>query len=220
MGDFAAESSDYDILVVIEDNLTPTNLGGISDLHQRLLQDHPDAWRLEGDYAPRHLLVPEGTRRPVPGFGHGLFEAHPPEIMLSADNIANMRLHGIVVHGPPASDILPLVAPDQVRAAALGMLLATVDECSTEAEAASELLNRLRSRCAWETGLPTTKSQGVEWAVRHLDVQWHAVIRRAEAVRRGAATEEADGTLRVALPELIRLAQSIHDGRDFRLPAQ
>jgi hypothetical protein len=106
MGD-AAPSSDFDVLVVAEGALTPRDLDSLAALHARLGRDHPDARRLEGEYAPRHLLAPTGTTAPVPGFSAGAFEASPAEIMLSADNVANIRLHGIAVVGPPASEILP-----------------------------------------------------------------------------------------------------------------
>jgi len=208
MGDIAP-SSDFDVLVVTEGTLTLDDLGAIDALHARLAREHPDGHRLEGDYAPRHLLAPTGTTAPVPGIHAGRFEPHSAEIMLSADNIANMRLDGIAVRGPPASAVLPAATPDDVRAAVLAMLIDGPGHCTTEDEAASELLNLLRSLCALESGQPTTKSQGAAWAFAHLDQGWHEVIDRAVAIRQGRIVASDDRTLRTALPVLERTLRSI-----------
>jgi hypothetical protein len=213
MGDFVAASSDYDILIVIDDDLTLGDLSTLGKLHERLMRDDLEAARLEGDYVPRRVLVPEGTSEPVPSIRHGRFEPNTAEIMLSADNIANMCSQGIAVYGPPASEVLPMVSPSDVRAAVQGMLLDGIDECSTEAEAAFELLNLVRSLCALETGQPTTKSEGVSWALGHLEPRWHHAIRGADAIRRGAEAEDAERTLRDALTELDRVARSLYESR-------
>ncbi len=124
--------------------------------------------------------------------------------MLSADNIANLRAHGIPVHGPPPREVLPEVTPDDVRMAVREMLYDVVEECATEEEAAAELLELLRSVRAVETGEPTTKTEGAEWGLEHLDPTWHRAIRRAIAYRNGEEMEPHDTTLRDALRELTR----------------
>ena len=209
LSDFVSASSDYDVLVVTADALTPADLEAVGELHQRLLHEYADAVRLEGDYAPRGLMIPQGTTAPVPLFSHGQFQADVDEIMLSADNIANIREGGITVYGPAAAEVLPYATRDDVRAAVLEMLWEGPDDPHTEAEAASEILGLVRSLRALETGRPTTKSEGVVWALEHLEESWHAVVRRANAVRRGAAVAEGDTELRTALPTLA------HDLRRF-----
>lgn len=210
MGDFVPATSDFDVLVVTEGSLTPTDLCAIDELHTRLAADFPDAQRLEGDYAPRHLLVPEGTSAPVPAFQRGQFEPDVQDIMLSADNIANLRDSGIAVYGPPADTVLPPVTPDDVRAAVLAMLDEGPGSCATEMDAAAEVLNLARSLYTLETGQPTTKSQGAAWALTHLAEPWHEVIRRAEAIRRGEPVAEDDTRLRTALPALDRALRPHH----------
>jgi hypothetical protein len=199
MGDFVAASSDYDVLVVTEGALTAAELDVLDTLHQHLLADDPDAARLEGDYAPRHLLVPQGTSAPVPSFGSGRLTPDEQEIMLSADNIANIRESSIAVYGPPASTVLPTVTPVDVRAAVLEMLQEGPDHADSERDAAAEVLNLVRSLRALETGRPTTKSEGVAWALAHLDTQWHEIVRQADRIRRGAAVSEDDTQMRSAL---------------------
>ena len=148
--------------------------------------------------------MPQGTRAPVPGFQRGHFAPDVLEIMLSADNLANMRESGIVVCGPPAATVLPLVTPDDVRAAVWDMVQEGPGPCASEAAAAAAVLDLVRSLCALATGQPTTKSAGAAWALAHLGEQWHAVVRRADAVRRGAPVAPADTRLRTALPAMDR----------------
>src|SRR5262249_32093215 len=150
--------------------------------HERLGRDDAEAARLELDYVPYHLLVPSGTTAPVQGFYDGRFRRDISEIMLSADNIANMRAYGVAVYGPPAAQVLPEATAADVRAAARQMALDGADSCADEREAASELLNLARSLSAIATGLPTTKSEGAAWALAHLDVRWHRLFQRALAV--------------------------------------
>lgn len=202
MGDFVSASSDFDVLVVTEGVLSPDDLSAIEGLHRRLVAEYPDAQRLEGDYAPRHLLVPAGTSAPVPGFGRGQFQSDVREIMLSADNMANMRESVVAVYGPAAETVLPAVTPEDVRAAVLEMLREGPGHCATEQDAAAEILNLVRSLRALETGRPTTKSQGVAWALTHLDEHWHELVRGAEAIRRGEPVAAGDTRLRTALPAL------------------
>ena len=209
MGDFVDGSSDYDFLAVVEGDLPRDDLDAIADLHRQLRETYLDADRLEGDYAPRYLLCPDGTTAPIAGVQRGCLESQVAEIMLSAENIANMRSQGVAVYGPPASEILPVATPKHVRDAVRQVLLDGADDCATELEAAAELLNLARSLRALETGQPTTKSDGAEWALGHLEEQWQGVFHRALAVRHGATADEGVRPLRDALPSFGRLAQSI-----------
>jgi hypothetical protein len=166
------------------------------------LEEHPDALRLEGDYAPLHQLAPSGTTAPVPAFRAGIFDADVQEIMLSSDNLANMREHGLVVYGPPASEVLPPISPDDVRAAVLEMLREGPDTVDSEQDAAREILSLVRSLWSLESGRPATKSEGVAWAIRELEPRWHAAVLRAADVRLGAIVAEGDRQLQEAFPEL------------------
>lgn len=204
MGDFVAATSDVDVLIVTEGHLLLPDITAIAALHQRLAQEHPDACRLEGDYAPRHLLVPQGTTAPVPAILGGQFVPEMGEILLSADNIANLRASSLAVYGPPAAAVLPRVTPADVRAAVLAMLREGSDPCHSETEAAAAILNLVRSHRALHTGHPATKSAGVAWALTHLGVRWHEAVLRADAVRHGAAVAADDIQLRTALPLLDR----------------
>ena len=207
MGDFVDGVSDYDVLVVTAAPLSSAELDAIRARLEKLRAEHPDADRLEGDLAPRDWLRPEGTTRPVPFFVDGRLQPKP-ELMLSADNIANIRQDGIVVFGPPPGDVLPAVSSDQVRAAVREML-DDEDDCSTEQEAAAAAVDLVRGHHALRTGMPTTKSDGLRWASGVLGPSWQPLLQQADAARRGGLVA-ADGRifrdgvaqLRVALDEL------------------
>lgn len=188
LGDFCEASSDLDFLAVTEGPLSPEDLLAVGMHHGELLERHPAAILLEGDYAPQQLLVPTGTTEPVPGCERGIFLPKVGEIMLSADNIYNMRENGITIYGPAPQALLPPVSPEQVRSAVRSMLIDGGFAGGSTEDAASAILNLCRSFYALETGKPTTKSQGAAWARRHLGAEWQPVIDRAMAVRRMGGT--------------------------------
>jgi len=119
--------------------------------------------------------------------------------MLSADNIANMRQDGIV--GPAPASVLPKVGAEQIREA-VRQMLREIPECASEQEAASEVLDLVRSYRALETGAPATKSDGLRWGLLRLDSALHPLLRRAAAVAACALVAADDRTLRDGLDEV------------------
>lgn len=208
LGDYCEESSDLDFLVVTAGRLSPEELQALEVFHREFLAAYPAARRLEGDYAPREYLIPEGTTVPVPRCKRGVFVPEVGAIMLSADNICNMRENGIAFAGPPPMEVLPPVSPDQVRAAVRAMLAEQPKPARRPEEQADELLDLLRSLCALETGKPTTKAQGAEWARRTVEPRWHPVIDAALAVRRRGTADGWDERTARAAAELDRLLRA------------
>lgn len=200
MGDFVDGQSDLDLLVVISDELSPGDLAQLATLHKTLLAERPESRQLEGDYVPRAWLISTGSTRAAPFFRHGRLQPRP-EMMLSADNIANMRLDGIAVYGPRPAALLPEVTAQEVRDAVRAMVR---DEpaAASERAAAQEIVDLVRSLCAIETGSPTTKSDGVRWALEHVSPRWHPLVLRADEIRRGSPANEDARTLRRALADM------------------
>lgn len=199
-GEFRDAVSDLDFLVVTEGVLSLEDAIAVELLHKALLSEHPLAAKLEGDYAPRHLLIPEGTSEPVPGCDQGVFLPRVGEVMLSAANIADMRRHGLCFYGPPAAEILPPVTDAQMRAAVREILTQGVSPCSTAAELAAEALNLIRSLYTFRTGEPITKQSAGTWALTALDSRWCACIEAALQIRRGLGTPDDEAMLRECLP--------------------
>ena len=208
MGDFCLASSDIDFLVVTRGHLNLEESLAVELLHKDLLKRYPDAARLEGDYAPLAVIVPEGTTEPVPGFERGKFLPRVGEIMLSADNIANMRDSGIAFFGRPPAEVLPPVSSAQVRTAVRAMLKEGLAPCESPKEVASALLSLVRSGCALEKGVPVTKSEGAHWGLTHLPARWHMAIRAALAVRCAGATAADEACLLEIEPQLAALSDS------------
>lgn len=201
-GDFAETASDLDFLVVIASELSAEDGLAVGLLHRDLRRRHKMAQRLQGDYAPVGLLVPEGTSEPVPGCEQGVFYPRVGEIMLSADNIYNMRAHGLPFYGNPPREVLPAATSDHVRAAVLAMLREGPGRCDTPAACAAEVLDLVRSLCALHEGTPVTKGVGARWALVHLDPQWHPLIRSALAIRHGHGTPEDEKLLHAQMADL------------------
>jgi predicted nucleotidyltransferase len=215
VGDFVEASSDVDFLAVTDGPLTDDDADRIAALHERLRREVVYGDRLEGEYAPRSLLVPEGTLSPVPEVKHGRFRRETTEIMISADNHFNVREEGIAFAGPDPRELVPMVSADQVRAAVREMLAEALAagpiRDATPARAASEILDLVRSARAIESGRPCTKSEGAAWALARLSQRWHALIRSALAVRAGSASR-MDELRVVAAPAALYCSVSRYSG--------
>jgi hypothetical protein len=183
-------------MVVTEDDPDAQAVIRLRSYHRDLARSDADSLRLEGDYTPRGWITAEGTTSPTWWFRDG--ELREPAPMLSADNIANLRTHGIAVFGPPPHQLLPAVTPDQVRAAVREML-AEEPDVTDERSAAKELLDIARSLAALETGDPTSHAAGLRWAATKVEVRWLDALHRAAEVRAGAVVDARDDRLRRAL---------------------
>ena len=189
-------ASDYDLMVLTEHDIDTETVTRLRSFHHYLARSDADSLRLEGDYVPREWLTAEGATGPTWWFRDG--QLRDPASMLSADNIANLRTDGIAVFGPTPSALLPLVTPDQVRAAVREMLAETPDVTS-ERSAAKELLDVARSLAALEMGQPTSHAAGLRWALANVDAKWHNALRHAAEVRAGATVGADDDRLRRAV---------------------
>jgi hypothetical protein len=211
MGDFCEASSDVDFLAVTDGPPTVDDLDRLGVLHDRLRQEVMYGDRLEGEYAPRDQLIPAGTLAPVPGVYGGRLDPSPEHVMISADNHANIREHGIAFVGPTPAEIVPAVSAEDVRAAVREMLAEGPDPAETPAEAAAEILNLARSLCTIEAGRPATKSEGAARGLAHLDARWHPTLRAALAVRAGAGGRSDEARVLADLPELYAAILKIGD---------
>jgi hypothetical protein len=191
-GDFVEATSDIDFLALTRGALSPEDLLAVDLLHRDLLGRHAYASRLEGDYAPLEWIVPEGTTAPVPGCERGRFLPRVGEIMLSAENIQNLREEGIRLYGPDPKEVLPPVPPDLVRQAVRAVLIEGGRPCETAAEAAGALLDVARCGLTLKTGRSSTKTAGAAWAMAELAPAFHPVIKAALAVRQAIATPEEE----------------------------
>jgi hypothetical protein len=141
----------------------------------------------------------------------GRLDPSPEHIMISADNHANIREHGIAFVGPAAAEIVPAVTAEDVRAAVREMLADGPGPAETPAEAAAEILNLARSLCAIEAGQPATKSEGAARGLAHLDARWRPALRSALAVRSGAGSRSDEARVLADLPGMYAAILKIGD---------
>jgi len=191
--------SDYDLAVLLTEEPTDEDVVRLRALHQTLAREDPESLLLEGDYIAIGTLVPEGTTRPASWFRKG--SLRDPLVMMSADNVANLGRDGIAIIGPPAASVFPEVSADQIRSAVREMMAEEPDR-SSERAAAREILDLARSLMALESGEPSSRAAGYEWALRSLDARWRDALTRAAALSAGGAVADDDDTLRRALVDL------------------
>jgi hypothetical protein len=193
--------SDYDVVVILTEEPTKEDVDGLRTLHATLAREDPQSLLLEGDYIALGTLVPEGTTRPAWWFRKG--SLRDPLVMMSADNVANLGRDGIAIIGPPAASVFPEVSADQIRSAVREMMAEEPDR-SSENSAAREILDLARSLRALESGEPSSRAAGYEWALRSLDARWREVLTRAVVVNAGGSVADDDDTLRRALVDIRR----------------
>lgn len=191
--------SDYDVAVVVTAEPSVDEVERLRALHQTLAREDAESLLLEGDYLVHDTIVPEGTTVPAWWFRKGTIRG--PDVMMSADNIANLGRDGIAVLGPAPAAVFPSVTPAQIRAAVREMMAEPPDSAS-EQTAAREILDLARSLRALESGEPTSRAEGFEWGMRTLDARWRAALLHARDVSGGAAVTTDDDSLRRTLVEL------------------
>jgi hypothetical protein len=193
--------SDYDLAVLLTDEPAADDIARLRALHEAMAREDPESLLLEGDYVAVGDLVPEGTTAPAWWFRKGALR--DPLDMLSADNVANLGRDGIAIVGPPAASVFPKVTAEQVRSAVREMMAEQPDR-SSERAAAREILDLARSLKALESGEPSSRAAGYDWALRSLDARWRHALTRAVVVNAGGPVADNDDTLRRALVELRR----------------
>lgn len=207
-GEFCEATSDLDFLVVTNGTLSLEDALAVELMHRDLMARYPLAARLEGDYAPRHALIPQGTSEPVPGCEKGVFLPRVGDVVLSAAHIRDMRENGLSFFGPQVAEMLPAVTAEQMCAAVRELLSHGLGPCRTAQDVATEALNLIRSLYTLHTGKPITKPAGAAWALNTLEEPWHPVIHAALAVRSGYGVPADEALLRSSLPALERLVKA------------
>ncbi len=180
------EHSDVDFIAVTEDVPGPGQVAELQALHQRLFAlESPWAQHLEGSYAPREQLRRfDRSRAPWWYVDNGATE-------LVLDNHCNtavvrwsLRERGVVLAGPPPTELVDPVAPAELRED----ILWAMDEWKDWLDAHGPWSRRLQtlvvlSYCrmlqSLETGTVTSKREAGEWAAGALDPAWNGLVRTA-----------------------------------------
>ena len=199
LGDFDAQSSDVDFLIVTARAIEGEQLERLRSMHAEIAAsglryaDH-----LEGSYIPLRALRrydPQDAMHPTIGvdweFSIGW---HGSNWILERYII---REHGIVVYGPPPAKLIDPISPQELRAAVCEKLrgfwsqqLAGADWLRPRDYQAFAVLTLCRALYTLSNGTVVSKPQAAAWASRTLDAQWLPTIERAMLWRRQHVWEE------------------------------
>ena len=220
-GDFNPQRSDIDFLVVTADELPDEMLPALEAMHARITASGLKwATRLEGDYIPQSALRRyDPTHAWYPHFGmdgHFDVEHHGSDGVIQRHLI---REQGVALAGPAPETLIAPVQPDDLRRAALGILLewwapmlhdpARLHSSEYQAYA---VLTMCRALYTLQYGAVVSKSAAAQWAQQALGERRAALIERALAWRHGTQLDDLNETL-----DFIRY--TLERGQQFEIPA-
>jgi hypothetical protein len=187
VGDYD-EHSDVDFVVVVDDELTPDQVGALQVMHDRVYRLESNwAQHLEGSYFPRVILRDPAKR--------GLelwYLDHGARFLIRSDHCNTLlvrwvvRGKGVVLYGPPPETLLDPVATgslsEEIRGTMLNWGQQILDDPSPYNNRFYQtyiVLNYCRMLHDLRRGYPGSKREGAEWAKSALDSEWQDLIDRA-----------------------------------------
>jgi len=205
-GDFNAETSDIDFLVVTSDTLSEDKIAQLEVMHkQTWAKSVKRAGKLEGAYVPTAVIRRHDINGPAcPTINEGQFYMAP----LGSDWIIQrhvVREYGVVIEGPDPKTLIDFVSPNEIRGAVLAVLhewwFPMLHDASwlrdhDSGYHAFAVITMCRVLHALETGTIASKPKAVQWALGKLDDPWRQLIVKAVAA---SQHEEQDDFLNQAI---------------------
>ena len=185
----ADEFSDVDFVVVIQDELTDEQQGGLQSLHRRLYAlASPWAQHLEGSYIPaRHLRNMDWSQRPFFFLDNGADELVWDDHCNTAVVRWLLREHGVVLAGPDPKAIVEPVSGADLQREARARVQDYADWAHEGPMSAWKQPYLVLTFCRLLFTLAerrvATKRDAAEWALEALDRRWATLIRQALADR-------------------------------------
>lgn len=211
-GDFAADRSDIDIVVVTETELSDDFLSALRAMHARFnAGGSPWATEVEAAYIPLGAL-----RRYDPADAcHPHIERGAGET-LERDDLNSgwilqrsiLREHGVVVAGPDPRTLIDPVHPDDLRRAVVTLMdewWGPMRDDPTPLHRwqigyhAYAVLTMCRMLYTLDFGVVISKPAAARWAQATLDGRWDALIERALAWRKDRQSMPSDDAVRETL---------------------
>lgn len=198
---FDPETSDVDVVVVLDGTVTDADLAPVSEIH-RSLPPCP-AYSLEVSYMSANV-----ARRWDPrNCGHLEFDSERLKAEPQGPDSVFMRHvareKGVVLAGPAASEFFDPIHPDDLRSAARRTLAnwwrPMLDPASTYHRLLSDdplyqtygILTMCRALCTIRVGDVVSKPVAAAWALQAVDRRWHDLIEGAQAWRPGMPAQDA-----------------------------
>jgi Domain of unknown function (DUF4111) len=192
LGDFAAERSDIDFVVMTESDLSDDHFSSLQALHARFnAGDSLWATEVEAVYIPKGDMPrhdPARARHPHVQRG--------PTNVLEMDQLGSdwvlqrhiLREHGIVVAGPALHPLIDPVPPDDMRRAVIdlmshwwGSMRYDPAPFQRRGYQVYTVLTMCRILFTLEFGAVVSKPAAARWARNELGEQWPGLIERALA---------------------------------------
>jgi len=185
LGD-ADGGSDVDFLAVTQAMLTPEQVQEVQALHQTLFE-LPSIWaqHLEGSYLPAEVLRAPTTGTLVPYLDNGsrTLELSDHDTTLVMRWVT--REHGVALFGPPASELIDAVGPDDLRAEVRGSMQKWGTVLQTDPDSLYNgwlqpyaALSVARMLHTIQTGAVHSKRAAVEWSREHAP-HWTPLLEHA-----------------------------------------
>jgi hypothetical protein len=202
-GDFNAETSDIDFIIVTDGEVPPELVPELEALHMRLwASGDPWAMKLEGGYIPKQSLCRVDLNAPpTPHVNEGRFYLDPP----SANDVFQryiLRNYALTISGPPLEPLIDPVSDDDLREAVRdnlrGWWLPMLDNpfrmASPEYQAFA-VLTMCRTLYTLREGGIASKPVAASWAQQTLGEPWADLIAESLAWRRDAMLWRLDEVL-------------------------
>jgi hypothetical protein len=203
-GDFDPARSDIDWLIVTRDKLDDSLYAALETMHAEITSSgHAWALNMEGSYLPQSALRrydPTDDEHPALGTGgHFHKMLHGNGWILQRHVV---REYSIRLAGADIKSLLDPVAPDDLRAAAKGILyewwqpmLADVSRLDDDEYQAYAVLTMCRILCTIATGDVVSKPTAAQWAQTTLPEKWQPLIQQAAAWRHGTKMDVLDAVV-------------------------
>jgi len=192
-GDFDANRSDIDFLVVTSEELPESLISDLKTMHTRIYESGLEwAARLEGAYIPvdtMRVYSPTGPACPLVN-KNKLFNQNEFLVARPATNwVINRHIlytSGVVITGPPLQTIIDPIRPEELKEA----VLASLRDDWTPWAYNSDLflgtgyqpfvvLSICRTLYTLEHGTVASKLRSAEWVIANSDRKWTKIIKQA-----------------------------------------
>lgn len=190
-GDFNAETSDIDFLIVTTSTLSDKTIAELKAMHHRIWKSGLKwASKLEGSYIPKRDIRRHDPRSaPCPTVNEGKFylDKRGSDWIIQRHVI---REYGLVLAGPDPKTLIDPVSPEDIRHSVKGVLhewwLPMLEDPAWLKNHGSEyhayaILTMCRALHALKHGMVVSKPMAAKWAQRELGDRWSKVIERALA---------------------------------------
>ncbi len=185
LGDFEAQTSDIDFVVVTKEELSAADYLKMQSMHAALLR-YPSPWatKLEGAYIPKDAFRRHDSKHAThPWLGS---DGHFAVEHLSSDWVLQrhvLRTKGIVLVGPPLSDLIDVVTMNDIKQACRDLMrswwtppFASPERFEAAAYQRYTVLTMCRMLVTQATGEVVSKPVAARWCLEHADKQWQALI--------------------------------------------